>query len=70
VTELWWPERGRRPRCPAFSFFRTSFTTTGSALADGIITRGKAELIVRLTQYLDDDEARAVEAAILGGRGG
>ena len=36
---------------------------------DGIITRGKAELIVRLTQYLDDDEARAVEAKILGRAG-
>jgi hypothetical protein len=38
---------------------------TLEALRDGIITRGKAELIVRLTHYLDDDEARAVEAAIL-----
>src|SRR5439155_23660912 len=35
----------------------------------GIITRAKAELIVRLTQYLDDDEARAVEAKILGRAG-
>ena len=42
---------------------------TLDALADGIITRGKAELIVRLTQYLDDDEARAVEAKILGRAG-
>ena len=42
---------------------------TLGALADGIITRGKAELIVRLTQYLDDDEARAVEAKILGRAG-
>ena len=39
------------------------------ALADGIITRGKAELIVRLTQYLSDDEARRVEAKILGRAG-
>ena len=42
---------------------------TLDALRDGIITRGKAELIVRLTQYLSDDEARAVEAAILGRAG-
>jgi hypothetical protein len=42
---------------------------TLGALADGIITRAKAELIVRLTQYLDDGEARAVEAAILGRAG-
>ena len=39
------------------------------ALRDGIITRGKAELIVRLTQYLDGDEARAAEAKILGRAG-
>jgi hypothetical protein len=42
---------------------------TLEALRDGVITRGKAELIVRLTHYLDDDEARAVEAAILGRAG-
>ena len=42
---------------------------TLDALPDGIITRGKAELIVRLTQYLDGDEARAVEAKILGRAG-
>jgi Domain of unknown function (DUF222) len=42
---------------------------TLEALADGIITRGKAELIVRLTQYLDDEEAKAVEAKILGRAG-
>src|SRR5205823_2093867 len=42
---------------------------TLEALADGIITRGKAELIVRLTQHLDDDEARKVEAKILGRAG-
>jgi hypothetical protein len=42
---------------------------TLGALRDGIITRGKAELIVRLTQYLDDDEARAAEAKILGRAG-
>src|SRR5690348_5304173 len=36
---------------------------------DGIITRGKAELIVKLTQYLSDEEAKAVEAAILGRAG-
>ena len=47
----------------------TRLGATLDALADGIITRGKAELIVRLTQYLDDDEARAVEAKILGRAG-
>src|SRR6266702_2009534 len=43
---------------------------TLGALAGGIITRGKAELIVRLTQYLDGDEAAAVEAAAVLGRAG
>src|SRR6266700_4487737 len=38
---------------------------TLGALAGGIITRGKAELIVRLTQYLSDEEAGAVEAKVL-----
>jgi len=38
---------------------------TLEALRDGIITRPKAELIVRLTQYLEDDEAAAVEAKVL-----
>ena len=47
----------------------TRLGATLDALADGIITRGKAELIVRLTQYLSDDEARAVEAKILGRAG-
>jgi hypothetical protein len=47
----------------------TRLGATRDALRDGIITRGKAELIVRLTQYLDDDEARAVEAKILGRAG-
>ena len=47
----------------------TRLDGTLDALADGIITRGKAELIVRLTQYLDGDEARAVEAKILGRAG-
>jgi hypothetical protein len=42
---------------------------TLGALAGGIITRGKAELIVRLTQYLDDGEAAAAEAAVLGRAG-
>ena len=42
---------------------------TLGALAGGIITRGKAELIVRLTQHLDDDEAGAVEAKVLGRAG-
>ena len=43
----------------------TRLGATLDALRDGIITRAKAELIVRLTQYLSDDEARAVEAKIL-----
>jgi hypothetical protein len=47
----------------------TRLDGTLGALRDGIITRGKAELIVRLTQYLSDDEARAVEAKILGRAG-
>jgi uncharacterized protein DUF222 len=42
---------------------------TLDALADGIITRGKAELVVRLTQHLDGDEAREVEAKVLGRAG-
>jgi hypothetical protein len=47
----------------------TRLGATLGALADGIITRGKAGLIVRLTQYLDDDEARAAEAKIVGRAG-
>jgi len=47
----------------------TRLGATLGALRDGIITRGKAELIVRLTQYLSDEEARAVEAIILGRAG-
>jgi Domain of unknown function (DUF222) len=47
----------------------TRLAGTLGALADGIITRGKAELIVRLTQYLSDDEARKVEAKVLGRAG-
>ena len=47
----------------------TRLGATLDALRDGIITRGKAELIVRLTQYLADGEARAVEAKILGRAG-
>jgi hypothetical protein len=44
---------------------------TLAALRDGTITRPKAELIVWATQHLDDDEARAAEALVLGraGRG-
>ena len=38
---------------------------TLDALRDGVITRVKAELIVRLTQHLDDDEAGAAEAKVL-----
>jgi hypothetical protein len=47
----------------------TRLAATLDALADGIITRGKAELIVRLTQYLDGDEAKAAEAKVLGRAG-
>ena len=43
----------------------TRLSATLDALADGIITRGKTELIVRLTQHLDGDEVRKVEAKIL-----
>ena len=42
----------------------TRLAGTLEALRDGVITRGKAELIVRLTQHLDDDEVRKVEAKI------
>ena len=47
----------------------TRLGATLDALAGGIITRGKAELIVRLTQYLSDGEARAVEAKLVGRAG-
>ncbi len=47
----------------------TRLGATLGALADGEITRGKAELIVRLTHYLSDEEAKAVEAAIVGRAG-
>src|SRR5438067_3484127 len=47
----------------------TRLGATLDVLRDGVITRAKAEMIVRLTQYLDDDEARAVEAKILGRAG-
>ena len=47
----------------------TRLAATLDGLRDGIITRGKAELIVRLTQYLSGDEARAVEAKICGRAG-
>ena len=47
----------------------TRLGATLEALAGGEITRGKAELIVRLTHYLSDEEARAVEAKILGRAG-
>jgi Domain of unknown function (DUF222) len=43
----------------------TRLAGTLDALRDGTITRPKAELIVRLTQHLEDDEAKAVEAKIL-----
>jgi len=42
----------------------TRLAGTLEALRDGVITGGKAELIVRLTRHLDDDEARKVEAKI------
>jgi hypothetical protein len=44
----------------------TRLAGTLEALAGGVITRGKAELAVRLTQHLDDDEAGAAEAKVLG----
>src|SRR5690242_12800802 len=47
----------------------TRLTATLEVLRDGVITRSKAELIVRLTHYLSDDEAKAVEAKILGRAG-
>src|SRR6476659_5129671 len=47
----------------------TRLAGTLGALAGGIITRGKAELIVRLTQHLDGDEAAAAEAKVLGRAG-
>ena len=47
----------------------TRLAATLDALRDGIITRVKAELIVRLTQYLSDEEAQAAEAKILGRAG-
>jgi Domain of unknown function (DUF222) len=47
----------------------TRLAGTLEALRDGIITRGKAELVVRLTQHLDDDEAGAAEAKVLGRAG-
>jgi hypothetical protein len=47
----------------------TRLAATLEALEDGVISRGKAELIVRLTHYLSDEEAKAVEAKILGRAG-
>jgi hypothetical protein len=47
----------------------TRLGATLDALTGGVITRGTAELIVRLTLYLSDEEARAVEAKILGRAG-
>src|SRR5689334_8540771 len=47
----------------------TRLAGTLGALRDGVITRGKAELIVRLTQHLDGDEAAAAEAKIAGRAG-
>ena len=42
---------------------------TLDALRDGTITRPKAEIIVRVTQHLDDEEAGAAEAKVLGRAG-
>jgi len=44
---------------------------TRAALRDGVISRGKAEIIAWATALLDPDEARAAEARVLGraGRG-
>jgi hypothetical protein len=47
----------------------TRLTGTLAALRDGTITQPKAELIVSATQYLDGDEARKVEAKVLGRAG-
>jgi hypothetical protein len=47
----------------------TRLAATLEALRGGVITRGKAELVVRLTQHLDDDEAGAAEAKVLGRAG-
>src|SRR5207247_9680254 len=47
----------------------TALRAAVGVLAGGVITRGKAELIVRLTLYLSDEEAKAVEAKILGRAG-
>ena len=47
----------------------TRLTATLDALRDGAITRHKAEVIVRGTQHLDDDEARKAEAKVLGRAG-
>jgi len=47
----------------------TRLGSTLDALRDGTISRGKAELIVRLTALLDDDEARQVEGKVLGRAG-
>jgi hypothetical protein len=38
---------------------------TAAALEDGMISRYKAEIIARATALLEDDEARAAEAAVL-----
>jgi hypothetical protein len=47
----------------------TRLDGTLGALRDGIITRGKAGLIVRLAQYPSDEEAATVEAKIPGRAG-
>ena len=47
----------------------TRLGATLDALRDGTITQPKADLIIRLTQYLDAGEARAAEAKVLGRAG-
>jgi Domain of unknown function (DUF222) len=47
----------------------TRLAGTLDALRDGIITRGKAEIIVRATSALEPGEARAAEAEVLGRAG-
>src|SRR6185312_9139050 len=45
--------------------FEARLPGTGAALADGTISRYKAEIIARATVLLEDEEARAAEAEVL-----
>jgi hypothetical protein len=45
--------------------FETRLPGTAAALADGTISRYKAEIIARATALLEDDEARAAEQEVL-----